>query len=170
MKKIFLLSLLFTFLLSAFSQNFEGKTEILYQINITKTADADEEEFNPERLPGWSWFWWWNNYRWVIWDPFPWGGENYCIGLGPNTCFKLKFRSEIRGISEEVTENTLQELFYESGERALNEEFKGTASRKIVSNEDKSLILFQIKWDYDPKNIRTGKAEITISKTTTLGI
>jgi hypothetical protein len=168
MKKIFLLSLLSVFLLSTFSQNYEVKPEILTQIQIVKSADLDDDDLGQELLPGG--LWWWHLYKWVTYEIHQWGFVVRCYGFGPLLCMQFNLRGLINDLPEETSERTVQELISESGERALKGEYRGSSSKKIVPMDGKFYIFFQINWDYDPKNIRNGNAEIIISKIANFGL
>ena len=173
MKKILLLLLLSVCLLPAFSQSSGGDTEILTQINITRSADADYidadvNDADPERLPFFPF--WWPLYRWVISSGS--NGHYYvdCYGLGVRLCLPIFDDFSFRGLPNETVEKTMEELVSESDERAGKEEFRGSVSRKIAAADGQSVFLFQMNWDYDPKNPRNGKAEIIISRTSNFGL
>jgi len=174
MKKFFLLSLLSVFLLSAFSQSAGVHTEILTQFTIIRSADADadaDDDMDIERYPylpnNWLFF-----YRWVLTEPLPFGGFVVkCTGWGPFMCLAVPYNFIIiRGISNETVEKTIEEIIFESGKRAENEEYTGTISKKIATADGQSFLLFQMNWDYDPNNIRNGKAEVIISQTKDFGL
>jgi hypothetical protein len=167
-KKIFLLSLLSVFLLPAFSQNSGDNIEILAQITINRSADADEigwelEQIN--RFPMWI-----PLYRWVTTDPFPNGYAVDCSGMGLNFCMPKLPPVFYRGVPNETVENAIEEMITDSGEQIKNGEYRGTISRKIVAADGQSFLLFQMNWESDPKNIRNGRTEIIISKINDFGV
>ena len=182
MKKIFLLSLLSVFFLSAFSQTQStiGNAEIITKINIDRNSDDIEaissatiEE--PGNINGWWIFFW----RTVKQTPTESGFMLECSGWGLKCCFpRLKAFStgnSIRGISTEAIDQICEDLVLESNSRAVQGECKGSLTKKIAFNDPEtggriSYLIYQMDWNYDPKNPRNGKAEITIFKTKNLGI
>jgi hypothetical protein len=168
MKKIFLLSLLSVFFLTAFSQISGENTEILTKISINRSADAAEIEQGGERFP---WFpWWWPFYRWVRTEPYPGGIRVTCEGIGFMWCFPQSGYLVFRGISNEVVENTIEEMISDIGEQAENGESIGTITKKIATADGQSFLLFLMNWENDPKNNYNGRAEIIISKTNDFGV
>ena len=180
MKKIFLLTLLSVFLLSAFSQTLPGGPEIITKINITKTAEFDDEDDGEFRLPdhGWWIFFW----RTVITIPTPDGGYIVqCYGRGwriciirPERVMSLMDWCMQRGIDRELVERSYESLYDESDERIANGEYRGSISKKIAFQGDQNgaretYLLFQMNWEHNPRNPRNGKAEIIISTTNKLG-
>jgi len=188
MKKIFLLSLLSVFFLSAFCQitgTTEFKNEIISKINIIRSADeANDDDYRifesyggqgPDLAP--SWPRWWFLYKVVRSYPTPDGYIVECFGNGWRFCmrpFKDIFAS-FRGLPQEIPieamEATYQNLIADSEEQAANGVYKGSITKKIAStNAQIGYLLFQMNWDYDPENPYNGKAEIIISKTNNFGI
>jgi len=168
MKKIFLLTLLSVFFLSAFSQSPIENVEILSKINITKHIDDNEI---PDGMP---WSWW--KYNWISTDI---GGNINCCGFGPFVCiplFKKIFSAyNYRGLPPDLMINTGENIIKESEERLANGEYRGSSSSKIafsdLQSESKlSYILFQMNWNHDPLKPYNGYAEIIVSKTDNLGI
>ena len=174
MKKIFLLSLLSVFLLSAFSQN-SGEPELLAKISISKYI-APSEFGGDDVSRGLLGFF----YRDVVTHMELNGDITLtCRGWGWNICVPtfssyLNFR-QIGENGTEMVNNSCQEIVKESDKLILNGEYSGTISQKIAipdpNNNGKILyILVQNKWDHDPKYPYNGKAEITISITNKLGL
>ena len=182
MKKIFLLTLLSVFFLSAFSQTPNG-VEILAKISIDRSAEIGEFEAgelqvgiigdDPQMVPGWPW--WWPFYREVIVDGGPGWMTISCTGRGWKLCIPsisdlIKILKNNREIQPEVVSTTVESLFLESEELVFNGENSGSISKKIAIPGDKTnYFLFQMNWNYDPKNIYTGQAEIIISQTEKFG-
>ena len=188
LKKIFLLTLISVFFLSAFSQSTSG-TEVLYRINIDRTAESvapneDPTVVNeicnieePQLFPFWPW--WWPLYRIVSVDAGPGYATVSCIGHGWKFCWAsfIKIWSKIaekergvQAIQQEVAETTYESLITESEELAANGVYKGSLSKKLAIPGDKlNFVFFQMNWNYDPKNTYKGQAEIIISKTNNLG-
>jgi len=176
MKKIFLLTLLSVFFLSAFSQTSTNGTEILTKIQISQFID-DDEIGDPLLGPGW---WWKPFYKIVQKIPRPGGGVTViCEGRGWKLCWARRGVTNdmpvVRGLSSEVIEDTHEKLITEYEERFANKEHSGSITKKIafsdpLTNGRTSYLILQIKWDNDPKKPCNGKAEITISKTNDLGI
>ena len=181
MKKIFLLSLLSVLCLSAFSQISGNSQEILAKIHIIRYADADDGNFdNLTHLGpiGWE-LKWWPFYTYIITDPYPWGDLIRCVGFGVNPCYvKLKDLLNIpylRGIDTEKIDVTCQNIIDTSYEQAEKGLYKGSITKKLAflnpeTGGKEFYLLFLMDWEYDPENLRNGKAEITISKTDKLGL
>jgi len=170
MKKIFLLSLLSVFFLSAFCQNSNGATEVLAKINITKFIDDSElpSDFKPYR---------WNFYRFIISDPM--GPGISCTGYGRLLCLPMtdikNSLSSHRGMPTDAIEKTCENMFEESDALVANGGYKGSLTKKIAFTDAQSIsrqsyILLQMNWDNDPKKPYNGKVEIIVSKTDNLGI
>jgi len=173
MKKIFLLTLLSVFFLSAFSQNSTNGTEILTKISVNKFI-ADEEMEDPLLAP-----WWW-----IFWKPFyQTVTEEYtlngviltCEGRGWKLCRAKRILNMPRGISPELVESTYGKINEEYEDRVIAGEHRGSITKKIafpdpLANGKTSYILFMMNWDNDPIRHYNGKAEITISKTNDLGL
>jgi len=175
MKKIFLLTLLSVFFLSAFSQITTGDAEILGKISITKYINDNEIEQQPEQG------WWFLFYKTVTTEITSDGVSIYCSGWGWKICSpKLKgwFSSIIslfRGVSIDLVEQTCENIFTESENRIANGEFNGSITKKIAfsdpqSGTRESYILFQMYWNHDPNKPYNGTAEIIISKTNHFGL
>jgi hypothetical protein len=170
MKKIFLLTLLSVFFLSAFSQ-YSGETEVLSRVTITKSIDPLEYEGGEIQYGFWFLF-----YKYVYSEPCGDGVCVYCSGWGRKCCFpKIKIKKPVRGVDTEVMEQTCENLMEESDQQIVNGELSGALSRKIAFNDPLnngkiSYLIFQIKWEHDPKYPYNGKAEITVSKTNNLGL
>jgi len=187
MKKIFLLSLLSVFFLSAFCQIIntrEPQTEIITKINIIRSADdARDNIFRTTEGyedPGdniISWPKWWFLYREVRTRPIIDGCTIECIGFGWKWCM-IRLRDIFnanRGLPQNVTpevlETTCETLAAESEEQAANGVYRGSISKKLaISGTQTEYILFQMNWNYDPENPYNGQAEIIISKTNNFGI
>ena len=170
MKKIFLLSLLGVFFLSAFCQLSDGTTEILTKISITK--QIDDSELPPDFMP-----YSWNLYSYVIYDPF--GGGVNCFGWGGRLCIprfdKLYNSLYYRGMPTDAIVKTGETLVEESDALVAKGEYKGSLTKKIAYPDPQfggkqSFILLQMNWDNDPKKPYNGKAEIIISKTDNFGL
>jgi hypothetical protein len=73
-----------------------------------------------------------------------------------------------------MLESSCEDLVKESENNILNGVFSGVASQKIAfldPNTGKtSYVFIQIRWDHDPLHPYNGEAEITISKSTNLGL
>ena len=177
MKKIFLLSLLSVFFLSAFSQVIDGNAEIITKINIIRSSDevsiTNDEPSGPE-TGLWLFFW-----RTVNTTHTPDGGVTVmCSGWGLRLCVpKMKSTSlsgTIRGVSTDAVEKTCENIVTESDDRASQGEYKGSLTKKMAFNDPlngkTSYFIYQMNWDYDPKNPRNGTAEIIITKVDNLGI
>ena len=184
MKKFFLLTLLSVFFLSAFSQIQSGP-EILYRINIDRSANPNEPvgELEPYIISGediqffnhWI-FWWWPFFRTVTTEVGPGWVTVTCEGKGWKPCWlnlKVLWSNVLRDvqtIEPEVAEATYEDLIKESEELVSNGIYKGSLSKKLAIPGDRiNLVIFQMNWNYNPRNIYDGKAEIIISKTNTLG-
>jgi len=170
MKKIFLLTLLSVFILSAYSQYTSTNPEIITKINIIKSAEDDEIPASYER--GWFIFF----YKEVKTIPSQYGLIVTCKGWGWKICYHRNAVAYIllRGIAPELVEATCEDLVSESEERIIDGAFQGSITRKIALRDDhnggnSTYFLFKIDWDHDSENIRNGTAEITISKVTSLG-
>ena len=167
MKKIFLLTLLNVFFLSAFCQRVASNTEIITVITLEKYIPDDEIEkanFPWQMLRAFF-------YRDVRTVPSPDGGVVvYCSGWGFKTCMPSFDLLLFRGVSSETIENTCSILIQESETCVVNGTFKGTLSKKITAPTLQNYWLFTINWNYDPKNHYNGKAEIIISKTDDFGL
>jgi len=172
MKKIFLLTLLSVFFLSAFSQ-YTTAPEVLNKITITKNIAPSEFGGGDINYGFWFLF-----YKIVYVEPCGEGVCIYCSGWGGKFCLpKLKpfMNNNIRGIETSEVAQTCENLIEESDNRIVNGELSGTLSRKIAFNDPlnngrTSYLLFQIKWEHDPRHPYNGTAEITISKTNNLGL
>jgi len=180
MKKIFLLSLLSAFFLSAFCQTtlslrsaetpVVNSTEILAKINIIKQINDDDI---PDIQKGiWIFLW-----REVKIDRTPDGGYQItCSGWGFKTCI-IRFKDIInrRDIPSEIMENAYENLIEESERQIARGTNQGSISKKIAlvdPTNDRvidSYLIFQMNWSHDPKKPYNGKAEIIISKTNNLG-
>ena len=132
MKKIFLLSLLSVFFLSAFCQNSDGATEIITKFNITKHIDDSEI---PVRLPYPSFKF---GYLIITMDYF---GRITCFGLGPTKCFTFSdiFNSrQYRDLPIDAIEKTGEALVEESDELVAKGEYKGSLTKKIAFSDPQS--------------------------------
>ena len=171
MKKKILLSLLSVLLLSAFSQHSVGSTEILTKINIYKISGDDNE--NLVECSSIEMFPWWPLYKYVRTEPYGSSLYNvFCEGFGFRTCSVpyIDFLPSFRGIALEVVESTCNNLIEESNEWVANGVYQGSISKKIaVAGSRTEYFLFQMNWNNDPKNLRNGTAEFSISKTINLG-
>jgi len=184
MKKIFLLTLLSVFLLSVFSQTLPSNPEVIAKINITKYADPDDEILQSSNQgqglgPGHGW--WIFFWKEVKTFPMPNGGVLLiCSGFGWKLCIVKFSEFEVltnwcatRGIDSEFVEKTYQGIIEESDEKAANGEYIGSITKKIafpaIQGSKETYLLFQMNWEYEPTNLRNGKAEITISTTNNLG-
>jgi len=170
MKKIFLLTLLSVFLLSAFSQN-SVEPEIIDKITITKYIEPSEFEGGNIQYGFWFLF-----YKYVYSEPCGNGVCVYCSGWGKKCCFpKLKlYLKPVRGFETNEIANTCENLIEASEQKIVNGELSGTLSQKIAFNDPLSngkiaYLLIQIKWEHDPIHPYNGKAEIIISKTNNFG-
>jgi len=188
MKKIFLLSLLSVLFLSAFSQILSSSPEVLAHISISRSADVtltSTDDFSTEighdefAQEGW-WPRWWFLYKYVYTEVYPWGVIVRCEGKGWRICWARPnfvntiFNLYVRGIDSERMEATYQCMIEESEEQAASGEYQGSITKKLAFPDPdrggkESYLLYQMNWDYDSKNPRNGKAEITISKTNSLG-
>jgi hypothetical protein len=178
MKKIFLLSLLSVLFFSAFSQNSGGSTEILAQINIIRSTAADdpaavEDDLSIQLSPGWPF--WWFLYQRIYTEFYPGGVMIRCEGIGWKLCY-LHFRDLFnnRGIDPEQAEATCQNMVEESDQLVTHGVYQGSLTRKFAlsnleMNGRTNYIFYQLNWNYDPKQPRSGEAEIIISKTNNLG-
>ena len=177
MKKIFLLSLLSVFFLSAFSQIVSGDAEIISKINIIRSSDGSEitSELGNQSHELGFWIFFWNSVTTIYSDD---GSVTVlCSGWGMRICApRLKgHSSSSRGISSEAMEQTCEDIVADSDARASQGEYKGSLTRKTAFNDPLAngriaYLIYQMNWDYDPRNPRNGKAEIIISKTYNLGI
>ena len=174
MKKIFLLSLLSVFFLSAFSQVIGGNAEIITKINIIRSSDDDVPNISEETtIPEtglWIFFW-----KRVSTKHGPDGEVTVtCYGWGLKLCVPNMKNSSIRGISTDAVEKTCEDIVTESDDRASQGEYKGSLTKKIAFNDPSggktSYLIYQMNWDYDPQNPRNGTAEIIITKVDNLGI
>ena len=174
MKKLFLLTLLSVFFLSAFCQNSTNGTEILTKISVNKFI-ADEEMDDPQLGPSWWWFWK-PFYQYVTTIQTPNGVMVSCEGRGWKLCRSNKLlNSAIRGLDSELVESTYERINEEYEDRVIAGEHRGSITKKIafsdpLANGRTSYLLFQISWNNDPEKHYNGKAEITVSKTNDLGI
>ena len=174
MKKIFLLSLISVLFLSAFSQIASNDSEILAQISITTSADADDEA-DIELFPWWPR--WWFLYKEVYTEVIPGSASIRCEGYGWKMCIlKLSaiLKRDISGIEMETLESLYQKMIETRNEMAEMGENSGELTRKIAYSDPErngatSYILIQMNWINKPENPRSGKAEILISKTNRLG-
>ena len=177
MKKIFLLSLLSVFFLSAFSQVAIGDAEIITKININRSSPElgqSSYEGNLGGETGW-WIFFWNT---VISSSTPEGGVSLqCSGWGWKFCTPKfdRMNCPVQGVSSEAVEKTCENIVTESDELAAHGEYKGSITKKVAYNDPQAngrvaYLIYQMNWDYDPSNPRNGKAEIIISKTKNLGI
>jgi len=176
LKKIFLLTLLSVFFLSAFSQTF-GSAEVLATININKSADPGAGfEINTPDEGIQMWPYWWFLYRVVQTEVGPGYATVTCIGGGFKLCMARlsdlwnKLRYNDIQIQEEVLEATCEDLTTNSEELIANGVYNGSLSKKIaIPNDRTNYILFKMNWRNDPNNPYNGQAEIIISKTDRLG-
>jgi len=178
LKKIFLLTLLSVFFLSAFSQTF-GNTEVLATISINKSAEPGSgiDISTPDDDIQLAWPSWWFLYRVVETQV----GNGYvtvtCYGGGFKLCmikwkdiWKNLFRGYEIQVQAEVLDATCDELVTNSEELIANGVYNGSLSKKIAIPDDRTnYILFQMNWKNDPENPYNGQAEIIISKTDKLG-
>jgi hypothetical protein len=163
MKKIFLLTLISVFFLSAFSQS-APKTEIIAKFDLVKFVEDDDI---PDIQNGfWIFF-----YKTVQIIYHPNGSFTvYCSGWGKKMCWaKIANYVQYRGIASETIEKTCEELKNESDEQIAKGVFSGTSTRKVaqldLNGRIDSYLIFKIDWDHDPRKPYNGKAEITITKT-----
>ena len=175
MKKIFLLTLLSVFFLSAFCQTSTDGTEIISKISVNKFI-ADEEMDDPLLGPSWWWFWK-PFYLYVNETQTPTGVILTCEGRGWKLCRAKRFfnTASIRGLAPELVENTYERINDEYEDRIIAGEYRGSITKKIafsdpLANGRTSYLLFLMNWDNDPIKHYNGKAEIIISKTNDLGI
>ena len=178
MKKIFLLSLLSVFFLSAFSQVIDGNAEVITKINIIRSSEdispiSNDVNLKPETG---IWIFFWGN---VTTYHNPDGGVTVmCSGWGLKLCVPKMKGSHIssnRGISEDAVEKTCEDIVTESDDLVSHGECKGSVTKKIAfsdpqANGRTSYLIYQMNWDYDAKNPRNGTAEIIITKVNNLGI
>jgi len=174
MKKIFLLTLLSVFLLSAFSQTLPGSPEVITKISITKSADDEEgENFNNRGI--WIFFW-----KYVMSYPDPDGNGVWlrCTGWGKKICApkatEMASCISNRGIAPEMITNCCESIIQESDELISRGIYSGTLTKKIAfsdfqAGERNSYLIFRIDWNHDPVKPYNGKSEITISKINSLG-
>jgi len=179
MKKIFLLSLLSVFFLSAFSQVIDGDAELITKINITRCSEELGELSPGEESLGGElgiWFFFWKNVS-TIYNPD--GSVTVdCSGWGFKLCtprMRGGHSSTIRGVSVEVLDRTCEDVITESDNRISQGEYKGSFTKKIAYSDPMnggklSFLIYQMNWEYDPKNPRNGTAEIFVFKTNNLGI
>ncbi|MCL2289462.1 MAG: hypothetical protein FWC34_01975 [Bacteroidetes bacterium] len=183
MKKIFLLSLLSVFFLSAFCQFSSNNTEVLAKIDVTRTINAFEylEMNEVGESPELGYPSWWFLYKTVKTEPKPGGGgfTLICNGKGWKLCFpnfKILWQTIwIRGIAQETIERTCENLVTESEELAANGVYVGSTTKKIAffdpeAGNREAYLLFQMNWNYNPENPYNGTAEIIISKTNKFGL
>jgi len=181
LKKIFLFTLISVFFLSAFSQ-VSNKTEILGIVNIDRSANPiggigheiggiiDEPDNGLFGFPSW-----WLLYRVVRTELGPGWMNVTCLGNGFRMCIPLlsevlSILKNIRGIEQEVVTSSFQKILEESEELASTGTYQGSLTKKIAIEGDKiNFLLFQMNWNYDPKNPYNGQAEIIISKTDNFG-
>ena len=176
MKKIFLLTLLSVFLLSAFSQITDGNAEIITKIKITKEIDDSEID------PGTQFGFWIFFYKNVSSKPTEDGIIVTCTGWGFRMCLpKLKDNaggtnhSLIRGISADLVDSSCESVIEECENRIAHGEYQGTLTKKFaysdpMANNRAAYLILQMNWANDPKKPYNGKAEITISKINDFGI
>jgi len=176
MKKIFLLTLLSVFFLSAFCQTSSNGTEILTKISVNKFI-ADEEMDDPILGPSWWWWFWKPFYQYVETKVIDGKVIVTCEGRGWKLCRARDIfnTTNIRGLAPELVENTYESINEEYEDRVIAGEHRGSITKKIafpdpLANGRISYILFMMNWDNDPIRHYNGRAEITISKTNNLGI
>jgi hypothetical protein len=173
MKKIFLLTLLSVFLLSAFSQVSVGYTEPIYKVSFNKSIEDEEIQ----RLPYYWGFLRAFLYKYVNVVFLPNGDVQVtCSGWGLKMCAPI-YRGmlpEVMGVEPQVIENTCEDMITDYDEQVVNGVPVGTTTKKIAFADPQSggrtaYLLFQLNWNHDPQKPYNGRAEITISKTNDLG-
>jgi len=187
MKKIFLLTLLSVFFLSAFCQTTISNTEVLTKISIIRSEkdipldtrdirQANEFIELPEGYDaGFSWPSWWPLYKTVTVQPLPGGGyKMICTGNGWKLCFpplRYLINWPHRGVAPETMETVCTGLVAESEEQVARGVYTGSLTKKLAApNLKDGYFLFKMDWNYDPQNPRNGQAEITISITNDFGL
>jgi len=174
MKKIFLLSLLSVFLLSAFSQTLQDNSEIITRISITKSADVEDEE-NFLQRGIWIFFW---KYVTTYPDPDGNGFWVHCYGWGLKICAPkpadIAPYFNLRGVAPEMITHSCESIIQESDKLISNGMYAGSLTKKIAlldfqAGDRNSYLVFRIDWNHDPVRPYNGKAEITISKINNLG-
>jgi len=184
MKKIFLLSLLSVFFLSAFCQ-ISSDIEVLTKINITRSADVPAARLASEShetvLDDFDLGWpnWWFLYKTVKTEKLPNGTWLItCLGNGWKACMpslRIIFQMIFRGADQSLMESTCENLVMESEELAATGTYKGSITKKVAfpdseANSRESYLLFQMNWNYCPENPYNGTAEIIISRTNRFGL
>jgi hypothetical protein len=165
MKKLFLITLLSVFFLSAFSLT-APKPEVVAKITFEKFIE-DDEILDPQR-GFWIFF-----YKYVNYYYFPDGTFHVeCTGWGRHMCwgyFWQIFDLNIKGISQEMFEKACEDLREQSDEQISRGVSQGTTSNKIASVDPITnttiYFIFQMNWDNDPQKPYNGKAEIIVTKT-----
>jgi hypothetical protein len=173
MKKIFLLTLLSVFLLSAFSQNIASTTEIIYQVSLKKFIEDEEIQ----RLPAWNWgFLRMFFYKYVYTEKLPDGAVLvYCEGDGFKWCVPhyRGMMPEVVGVRPEVIESTCDNIVEDYDQQVVKGVPEGSISQKIAYLDPRgnpAYLIFQVNWKHDPQKPYNGTAEITITKTNSLGL
>jgi len=185
MKKLFLLSLLSVLFLSAFCQlTSRETTEIIAKVNILRSADFSDDSRATFQSSGpiviedeleadlQLWPRWWFLYKRVYTFPIAGGYIIKCEGHGFRLCWLRPWvltqnLDNSRGADVEAIEGTYSNFIAESENLAADGMYYGSITKKVAIADQ--YYLFQMNWDYDKNNPYNGRAEITISKTTTLG-
>jgi hypothetical protein len=173
MKKIFLLTLLSVFLLSAFSQNTAGTTEIISQVTLNKYIDDDEVELAQGGLWGFFRMFFYKNVTTIV---KPDGSVQVnCSGWGFKWCRPV-YRGmlpDIAGVDAEVMASTCEKTIDDYDQQVANGVPVGSVSKKMAFSDPRSgraaYLIFQVNWNHDPQKPYNGRAEITILKTNDLG-